>query len=75
METFITHNMVTIDTKQTTSLATTICSYIFGDTIATVVTYQEQITFLMQNGAFLVSMIAGVVTVYYTIKKYRNGKN
>jgi hypothetical protein len=65
-----------MDSKQTSSLVTSICSFIFGDQVADAMTMHEQITFFMQNGAFAVSMAAGFITIYYTIKKHlKNNKN
>ena len=67
--------MVSMEAKETTSLVTTVCSFLFGKNIDLILTYQEQITFILQNTAFLVSIVAGLFTIYFSIRKYRNGKN
>lgn len=62
-----------IDNKQFSSLLTGIVSYIIGDT-ASVITLRENITFLLQNTAFLVSIAAGLLTIYYAVKKHCDKK-
>ena len=58
-----------IDVKQATSLNTSIGSYLIGDLIPAA--SQSTITFYLQNVAFMVSIIAGVITICYTIKKLK----
>ena len=63
-----------VDSKQTASLFTSIGSYVIGDNAA-VITLQENITFILQSTAFIVSITAGLLTIYFTIKKHCNEKN
>jgi hypothetical protein len=58
-----------VDSKQFSSLLASIGSYFVGDTVS-VMTFQENITFLLQNTAFLVSIAAGLLTIYYAVKKH-----
>jgi low temperature requirement protein LtrA len=63
--------------KTGTSLTTALISYTAGDQMPNLVestlSAHDQITFLLQCIAFTVTIIAGLFTIYFSIKKARDG--
>jgi hypothetical protein len=66
--------------KQSSSFITALISYTAGDQmpnivrVATVSTTHDQITFYLQTIAFCVTILAGLVSLYFSLKKFKNEK-